>query len=136
MLRDMKTDTDEAKRDLPTLDHVTRARVRHRARCFGATVPMPRMLMFTPADGRPLDGGMVTRAFQWRGLTRMRYHDIRHSAASLLYGLEVDAKVAQLILGHARLSTTLEIDTKFDKNKTLLRKAIAKMDRALGGGRA
>ena len=41
----------------------------------------------------------------------MRYHDLRHSAASLMAAQGVPARVAMEILGHAQISTTLNIYT-------------------------
>ena len=42
-------------------------------------------------------------------LPPMRFHDLRHSAATILLSMGVNAKVVQEILGHANISTTLGI---------------------------
>jgi site-specific recombinase XerD len=42
-------------------------------------------------------------------LPPMRFHDLRHSAATILLSTGVNAKVVQEILGHANISTTLGI---------------------------
>lgn len=42
------------------------------------------------------------------GLPRMRFHDLRHSAATLLLHMGVPAKVVQEILGHSTFSTTMD----------------------------
>ena len=39
----------------------------------------------------------------------MRYHDLRHSACSLLAALGVPPRVAMEMLGHADISTTMRI---------------------------
>ncbi|MCZ6535289.1 MAG: tyrosine-type recombinase/integrase, partial [Chloroflexi bacterium] len=41
----------------------------------------------------------------------MRYHDLRHGAASLMAAQGVSARVAMEILGHAQISTTMNIYT-------------------------
>jgi integrase len=41
----------------------------------------------------------------------MRYHDLRHRAASLMAAQGVPARVAMEILGHAQISTTLNVYT-------------------------
>jgi len=38
----------------------------------------------------------------------MRFHDLRHSAATLLLNMGVPAKVVQEILGHSTFSTTMD----------------------------
>ena len=41
----------------------------------------------------------------------MRYHDLRHGAASLMAAQGVSPRVAMEILGHAQISTTMNIYT-------------------------
>jgi len=43
------------------------------------------------------------------GLPHMRFHDLRHSAATILLSMGVNIKVVQEILGHANISMTLDI---------------------------
>jgi len=43
------------------------------------------------------------------GLLAMRYHDLRHGAASLMAAQGVPARVAMEVLGHAQISTTMNI---------------------------
>ena len=45
------------------------------------------------------------------GLPAMRYHDLRHGAASLMAAQGVSARVAMEILGYAQISTTMNIYT-------------------------
>ena len=42
------------------------------------------------------------------GLPRVRFHDLRHSAATLLLSLGVYPKVVQELLGHSQISVTLD----------------------------
>ncbi len=43
------------------------------------------------------------------GLKKIRFHDLRHSCASLLVSLDVNMKVIQKYLGHSNMSTTVNI---------------------------
>ena len=48
------------------------------------------------------------------GLRRIRFHDLRHSCASLLYSNGVSIKEIQEWLGHSNISTTASIYTHLD----------------------
>jgi integrase len=67
--------------------------------------------VFTTSIGTPLDGPKVTRAFQRvlekAGLPRIRFHDLRHSAASLMGAQGVPARVIMETLGHSTITVTL-----------------------------
>ncbi len=39
----------------------------------------------------------------------MRFHDLRHSAATLLLGEGVNPKVVQEILGHSKIAMTMDV---------------------------
>jgi len=43
------------------------------------------------------------------GLPDVRFHDLRHSAATILLSMGVPAKVIQEILGHSQISMTMDI---------------------------
>jgi len=43
------------------------------------------------------------------GISRVRFHDLRHTAASLLLNNSVPVIVVSKILGHAKPSTTMDI---------------------------
>ncbi|BCL83681.1 hypothetical protein ccbrp13_61460 [Ktedonobacteria bacterium brp13] len=63
--------------------------------------------------GNPIDvGNMIRRSFRpilVKGeLPIIRFHDLRHSTASLLLTLGVHAKVVQELLGHSQISLTLD----------------------------
>jgi integrase len=63
--------------------------------------------------GTPLEPRRIGRIFdslQYKaGLPRIKIHAMRHTAATVLKDLNVPVKDAQLILGHANISTTLNI---------------------------
>ena len=43
------------------------------------------------------------------GLPHMRFHDLRHSAATLLLSMSVPMKVVQELLGHSSFTITADI---------------------------
>ncbi|WP_161602661.1 tyrosine-type recombinase/integrase [Thermomonospora catenispora] len=75
-------------------------------------------LVFTTRHGRPIEPRNLGRTFEricdQAGLRRIRLHDLRHTTASLLKKMGVPPSDAKEILGHARISVTLEIYTRGD----------------------
>lgn len=71
--------------------------------------------IFRHPDGNIIAPNYLTRKFseflQRNGLKKMRFHDLRHSCATLLYSQGVAPKTIQQVLGHSQLSTTTEIYT-------------------------
>ena len=61
-------------------------------------------------DGRPLDPDYITSRFgrflKVKGLPHIRFHDLRHSCASLLLSLGFTLKEVQEWLGHASIKST------------------------------
>jgi integrase len=86
-------------------------------------------LVFPSEVGTPLLEGNLHRHFKQTlkqaGLPDIRFHDLRHSCASFLAAQEVHPAVAQKILGHTRISTTLEIYTHVSDESQ--RKALEKI---------
>jgi integrase len=70
-------------------------------------------LVFCSRLGRPLLARNVYRKFQslleQAALPRVRFHDLRHTAATLLLASRVNPKVVSEMLGHATVAITLDI---------------------------
>ena len=64
--------------------------------------------MFTREDGTPVPGQWVSVRFETlayrAGLPPVRFHDLRHGAASLAKAAGLDSKYIAALLGHARSS--------------------------------
>ena len=68
-------------------------------------VPFGDFLVFVTPKGLPINGSWFTKHFQAllseAGLPRVRLHDMRHGAASLLVDPGAHPRVAQELLRHA-----------------------------------
>ena len=75
--------------------------------------------IFVWPDGRPYRPDYITREFQKvlakNNFPKMRFHDLRHSCASILYDKGWELKDIQLWLGHADIETTANIYTHISK---------------------
>jgi integrase len=73
----------------------------------------PHDLLFTSHDGAPIHPDYLSELFHRRlkaaGLPRIRFHDLRHTWATLALANGVHARVVQERLGHANVATTLNI---------------------------
>jgi integrase len=90
-------------------------------------------LVFTNSKGTPLDAqNVVNRSFkpllEQAELPTIRFHDLRHTCATLMLSQGVNPKMAQEMLGHANISTTIQ------KYKTASAEVSRSADR--GGRRA
>ena len=67
--------------------------------------------MFTDAVGEPLHPNTVRNRFlhliKVAGVPVLRFHDIRHTSATLMLANNVHPKIVQERLGHSDVSTTL-----------------------------
>jgi len=92
-------------------------------------------LVFTNEHGSYLGRSWVHLTFKkllkQANLPTMRFHDLRHSAATILLSKGVNAKVVQEILGHANISMTLGIYAHV--LPAMQRDAMGGMDDVFGG---
>ncbi len=92
-------------------------------------------LVFTTTIGTPLHARNVSREFKAMlksaDLPAIRFHDLRHTAATLLLAQGVDPRTIMETLGHSQISLTL--NTYSHVLPKLQAAAAAKMDAALGG---
>ena len=92
-------------------------------------------LVFATRKGTPLDAqNIINRHFkpllQRAGLPPIRWHDLRHTCATLLLGRGVHPKLVQHLLGHA--SITMTLDRYSHWIPSMGRHAADGMDEALG----
>jgi integrase len=92
-------------------------------------------LVFPNIIGKPLEAGNVLRRSYWpllrrAGLPRMRFHDLRHTAATLLLGRGINPKIVSEMLGHSNVSITLTIYSHVTPH--MQQQAADAMDAALG----
>jgi integrase len=70
-------------------------------------------IVFSSAFGTPIEEARISRVFhrdlQRAGLPRVRMHDLRHTAATLLIEQGVNFKAVQAALGHSTIAITMDI---------------------------
>lgn len=92
-------------------------------------------LIFTTKYGTPIEPGNLTRMFALRarraGLRMIPLRNTRHTCNSLLVALKVHPKVAQRILRHSQIATTMEVYAEASEEE--MRSAIGKLSDAMGG---
>jgi integrase len=68
-------------------------------------------LVFCRPDGKPMDPTRVSKEFHHHlaraGLPQRRFHDLRHSCATLLLVQGVSARVVMDVLGHSQIGLTM-----------------------------
>jgi integrase len=126
-----KTKTSKRKIDLGPA--VMKALKRWRLAC----PPNERELVF-PGDEKPLQNSHVLKYQFWpaleaAGLPRMRFHDLRHTYASLLIDQGENVVYIQKQLGHSRPTVTLDIYAHLmEKHRP---EAAAKLENSVIGSR-
>lgn len=93
-------------------------------------------MVFCREDGTYIHPRYVLQNFQdilrKAGMQKYRFHDIRHTVASLLINSNENPKVVQELLGHSNISTTLDIYTFLDDETK--RNSVSKLGSILARG--
>ena len=135
-LVDLKTDRSRRTITLPSIS--VDALRRHRVRQLEERLVAGRRwsdsgLVFTTTIGTPIDARNLSRWFhehrERAGIRRVRFHDLRHTCATLLLVQGVHPRVVMDILGHSQISLTL--DTYSHVIPSLQAEAAEKMDALL-----
>ena len=84
----------------------------------------------SPGD---ISSKLLRNILQKAGLPRIRFHDLRHSAATLLLSMGVHPKVVQELLGHSQISMTMDIYSHV--LPTMQKEAMEKINTLLQGQR-
>jgi integrase len=91
-------------------------------------------LVFPSNVGTPLSARNLFRHFKdtlrAAGLPDVRFHDLRHTCATLLASAGTPPAVAMRILGHSQIAMTMEVYTHAQLDD--MRAALARLDDALG----
>ena len=92
-------------------------------------------LVFPNELGRGVSASnMLRRSFfpllKRAGIPRVRFHDLRHTAATMMLGQSIHPKVVAEMLGHSRIGTTL--DPYSHVTPTMQRQATEAIDAVVG----
>jgi integrase len=130
--------SERSRRQVALPDFAVRALKAHRvrqkeARLVAGSRWQDTGHVFTTSIGTPMDPRQVSREFRKAlikaGLGQQRFHDLRHTAATLLLVQGVPARVVMEVLGHSQISLTL--NTYSHVSPALQREAAGKMDALL-----
>lgn len=105
------TKTEKSRRtvDLPEPDTLRRHKLRQAEALLSIGKRQTEAdFVFGDVTGEPLDGTTVTKRFQAiasrAGLSRIRFHDLRHLTATILLERGVPPRVVMEVLGHSTIT--------------------------------
>ena len=108
----------QSRRAIALVAEVVESLRRHRARqeadrAKAGSEWAEKGYVFTNEFGRPLEPTRLLRYEYYpllarAGLPRIRFHDLRHSMATLMFALKTHPKIVQETLGHSSIALTLD----------------------------
>jgi len=134
--------TKNSRRDLILIDTILNALKQHRSRQLEEKMHagphwQDMGFVFTTSIGTPLDARNVGRRYhsllEKAKLSPHRFHDLRHSCASLLLAQGVPLKVVSEILGHSQISITADYYAHIAPE--MHREALSRMDSLFASGK-
>lgn len=140
-----ETKTDRSRRTIALPAFAVQALREHRVRQLEERLQMGARwkgceqgeLVFPSIFGTPLDARNLIRQYhallEKAGIPRRRFHDLRHTCATLLLVQGEDLRVVMEVLGHSQI--TLTANTYQHVVQSLKRGAADKMQALLGGAR-
>ena len=131
--------SSKGRRQIVLVEIAMEALSRHRAkqwkdRSESADAWIDLDLVFTNSVGGFVDANNLRhRSFpallERAGLERIRFHDLRHSAATLLLSIGTNPKVVQEVLGHSQIGITM--DTYAHRIPPMHKEAMAGLNKLL-----
>ncbi len=112
-----ETKTEKSRRKILLAGFVAEALQRHRLRQEQLREQLEdgwvdKDLVFPNGWGDYLSPNSLLKVFgrilKEAGLPHMRFHDLRHSAATILLGMGIHPKIVQEMLGHSQITMTLD----------------------------
>lgn len=129
IIEEESTKNESSRRILPLLPnvkkHLLMLQIKQKEeKLFYGDTYFPTYYICRWENGKPLKPDYVTRHFKKvlvdNDMKVIRFHDLRHSTASILLGLGMDLKDIQEWLGHEEISTTnMYAHLQFDRKKVI-----------------
>jgi integrase len=110
--------TSYGRRTVPIPEDIVEELKRHKARQAQEKLLLgpayeDHGLVFCHPNGQPIDPKSFSRRFEWMlksaSLPHLRFHDARHTFATLMLELGESPKTVQSMLGHSSIAITLDI---------------------------
>lgn len=109
--------TESSRRSLPMPEVLVAAlsarQVSQKAEFLKSGARPEHDLVFTTKGGNPVNGSWLThdlyRRLEAAGLPVVRFHDLRHAAASLLLAEGFGPREIMLVLGHSTIALTMDV---------------------------
>ncbi|MCI5496136.1 MAG: site-specific integrase [Roseburia sp.] len=132
--------TTKSRRNVPLSHTVVQALLLQKEwqetsqKLLGESYENPENFVFTEEDGSIIDHRRFLDQYyavlEKYNISRIRFHDLRHTFASLLLESGENIKSIQELLGHSQISTTMDIYAHFSEN--LKKKSIQNLSNLIG----